>query len=215
MFRTAEFQRTLFSSLLICLAILLVYWIGIQMPIDFGSWGISPGNKSHVAGIFLAPLAHANAGHLLSNVSSLFILLLFLGSFYYRFFYTVFSLSWVLTGLMMFLFARSGFSHIGASGVVYAIIAFLIFAGFLSGDRARKTVSLILILFYGSMFWGIFPLDPKVSWDGHLSGLAVGLALAFVFRKGYKKDIKTELPEWYDSIDEPSEDPYRHFHDKD
>ena len=26
------------------------------------------------------------------------------------------------------------------------------------------------------MIWGIFPDDPKVSWEGHLSGLAIGIA---------------------------------------
>lgn len=214
MFKTAEFQRTLFSSLFICLVILLVYWIGTRISIDFGGWGIKPGDSSRLSGILLAPLAHADAKHLLSNVSSLFVLLLFLGYFYFRYFFLVFSLSWVLTGLMMFAFARSGFSHIGASGVVYAIITFLIVAGFLSGDRSRKTVSFILILFYGSMFWGIFPLDPKVSWDGHLSGLTVGLVLALVLRKAYSGEIKATLPEWYDGSDDTEEDPYRQFHDE-
>ena len=210
MFQKVKISHTIILNLLVCLMILSSYLMGVSLGFDFSRWGIRPGSHDSVLGILQSPLAHANMEHLLSNVSSLFIVLLFLGVFYTRIFIQVLSLSWLLTGLVLFLFARNQFAHIGASGVVYAVTGFLIFTGFWTGNAARKTVAMILILFYGSMFWGLFPLDPKVSWDGHLSGLSVGLILSLLFMKKNRKEFRPVLPEWY-KIPENDADPYLVF----
>ncbi len=49
------------------------------------------------------------------------------------------------------------------------------------------------------MIWGIFPIQERVSWEGHLSGLFVGVVLAFIFRKKgvqnpkYQYEIEKEM----------------------
>jgi hypothetical protein len=62
-----------------------------------------------------------------------------------------------------------------------------------------QALSLFIIFLYGSMIWGIFPTQPRVSWQGHLSGLIVGIILAIVYRKQgpqrpkYQYEIEKEL----------------------
>jgi uncharacterized membrane-anchored protein YhcB (DUF1043 family) len=52
---------------------------------------------------------------------------------------------------------------------------------------------------YGGMIWGVFPMEEHVSWEGHLSGLVVGVALAFLYRKRgpqspkYSYEIEKEM----------------------
>jgi hypothetical protein len=62
-----------------------------------------------------------------------------------------------------------------------------------------QALSLFIIFLYGSMIWGVFPTQPRVSWQGHLSGLIVGVILAFIYRKQgpqrpkYQYEIEKEL----------------------
>jgi hypothetical protein len=55
------------------------------------------------------------------------------------------------------------------------------------------------VFLYGSLIWGVFPTQPRVSWQGHLSGLIVGIILAFIYRKQgpqrpkYQYEIEKEL----------------------
>jgi hypothetical protein len=52
---------------------------------------------------------------------------------------------------------------------------------------------------YGSMIWGILPISPRISWEGHFMGLIVGVILAIVYRKQgpqrpkYVYEIEKEL----------------------
>lgn len=52
---------------------------------------------------------------------------------------------------------------------------------------------MLTVFLYGSMIWGIFPTDPKISWEGHLSGLAIGIVLAVYFRKRGPKNTVTYI----------------------
>jgi membrane associated rhomboid family serine protease len=100
--------------------------------------------------------------------------------------FRLFILIALLTGLLVWLFARGGTYHIGASGVVYGIAAFLFFSGFFRKDKLSMVIALIVALFYGSMVWGVLPLQKGVSWESHLLGGIVGVVLAYLF-KDYNK----------------------------
>jgi membrane associated rhomboid family serine protease len=73
--------------------------------------------------------------------------------------------------------------HIGASGVIYGLAAFLFLSGIISHNISLLTISLIVAFLYGGLLWGIFPLKPEISWESHLWGALSGLALAVLFRK--------------------------------
>ena len=80
--------------------------------------------------------------------------------------------------------------HIGASGIVYALASFIFFSGIISKNKNLSALSLIVIFIYGSLFWGLFPTDQKISWEGHLSGFISGLILSWYFRKNLPKRKK-------------------------
>jgi hypothetical protein len=62
-----------------------------------------------------------------------------------------------------------------------------------------QAISLFVVFIYGSLLWGVFPTDPQISWEGHLSGLVVGVSLAIIYRKQgpqspkYMYEIEKEL----------------------
>ncbi|MGI9418500.1 MAG: rhomboid family intramembrane serine protease, partial [Geminicoccaceae bacterium] len=69
---------------------------------------------------------------------------------------------------------------IGASGLIYALMGFLIAAGLLERRFVPAAVALFVGVTYGfSIISGILPGQPGVSWEGHLLGLIAGAALAW------------------------------------
>jgi hypothetical protein len=103
-----------------------------------------------------------------------------------------------LTGAFTWLVARDSY-HIGMSGVIYGLFGFLFLSGALRNYRPLMGLSLFVIFLYGSLIWGIFPMQEHVSWEGHLFGLGSGLLLAYVFKNQgpqspkYKYEIEKEL----------------------
>jgi hypothetical protein len=85
------------------------------------------------------------------------------------------------------------------SGVIYSLAAFLFTSGVLRKYLPLQALSLFIVFIYGSMIWGIFPTEQHVSWEGHLSGMLVGIFLAFYYRKlgpqrpKYQFEIEKEL----------------------
>jgi len=87
----------------------------------------------------------------------------------------------------VWLFGRPLSTHIGASGVVYALAFFLIFFGLFYRDFRSLAISVIVLLMYGGLFYGILPADPNISWESHLGGALVGVATAIMLSKKYKR----------------------------
>jgi len=84
---------------------------------------------------------------------------------------------------MVWFFASANQYHIGASGVIFGIAAFLFASGILRRDRVSIAVALFVGLFYGSSILnGLFPTEPNISWQGHLAGIVAGLFCAFLYR---------------------------------
>lgn len=89
---------------------------------------------------------------------------------------------YIMSGFWLWISGRPSF-HIGASGIIYGLTAFLFFSGFFRREKKVSALSLLVIFLYGSMWWGIFPVKEGVSWEGHLWGALAGLILAIIFRK--------------------------------
>jgi membrane associated rhomboid family serine protease len=104
------------------------------------------------------------------------------------------------SGLAVWLFGRPAF-HIGASGLVFGLLFFVLTIGMLRWERRAIMISLVAFLLYGGMIWGVLPTTPGVSFESHLAGALIGAFLAFRLR-----DLDPPPPEkrysWEDEEDE-------------
>lgn len=157
----------------------LAFSIEFFYGIDFGFLGIMPRSFGGLIGIFTAPIIHGDLAHLISNTLPL----LFLGSvlffFYERIGRVVFFRCYFYTNILVWLLSPRASYHIGASGLIYGLSAFLIFFGLLRQDFVSFLISIGIIFIYGGIFYGILPTDPHISWESHLAGALVGAVTAF------------------------------------
>lgn len=153
---------------------------------DFSRLGILPGVADGLIGIIFSPFIHSSFSHLLSNTLPLLILIWFLFYFYSKIAFGAFVCLWLSSGLFTWIIGRGSY-HVGASGLVFALLFFLFFSGIFRRYTPLVAVSLIVAFIYGSTIWSIFPItemvDASISWEGHLSGAISGLIFAIVFRK--------------------------------
>lgn len=152
--------------------------------LNLGFLGIMPLKVSGLVGILTAPLIHENYSHLAANSIPLLVLGISLFFFYNEIAYKVFFLIYIITNIWVWSFARDAY-HIGASGVVYGLAAFLFVSGFLRRHSQLKAISFLVVFFYGGIVWGVFPHffpDKNISWESHLSGIISGVILAWFFR---------------------------------
>lgn len=204
-----EEKRRLITAAIIFAAVVAVLWAvkAFEMisGISLAQFGILPLQAKGLPGILFAPLLHANLAHLTANSAPLFFLGALLIYYYPKNALSIFSLSWLLTGLWVWLFARGQAYHIGASGVVYALAVFHFASGVIRREPRLMALSMLVIFLYGSMVWGFFPdFFPKenISWESHLMGALAGLVLAVYYRdegpqaKEYQwdDDDETDLP---------------------
>lgn len=196
-------SEAIIYPILLLVVMWLAHWADHLFPLmKFYQYGVQPGEVSSLTGIFAMPLIHSKDGfeHIINNSIPTAILLGTLIYYYRQVALRVFLISWLATGLGLWLFATNTNSfHIGMSGVIYALAGFLFVSGVLRKYLPLQAISLFVAFIYGSMIWGIFPTESHVSWEGHLSGLITGIALAFVFRKlgpqapKYQYEIEKEM----------------------
>ena len=156
---------------------------------NFNSLGIRPGEVSGLRGVIFGPFIHGSFRHLFNNSVPLLVMCGVLFYFYRSIAWNVLFIGTLITGVMTWFIGRPSY-HIGASGVVYFLVSFIFFSGVFRKYYRLAAVSLVTVFLYGSMVWYIFPVEERISWEGHLSGFLTGLVLAFVFRKvGPKLEI--------------------------
>ncbi len=152
-----------------------------RVQFDAGLLGVRPGEVAGLVGVLTAPLAHGGFGHLLANSLPVFALMTGLLYLYRSSALVTLALVWPTANLATWFFARPD-PHIGASGIVYGLAAFLFWAGALRRERRAIALALIVAFLYGGSVWGIFPGDPGQSWETHLSGAIAGVLAALIDR---------------------------------
>jgi membrane associated rhomboid family serine protease len=200
-----EEKRQLVSALFFPAVLLCLVWfiklVEVVAGISFGDFGIYPREVSGLAGIVFSPLIHADFKHLINNSLPLFLLTTATFYFYRSIAFKIIVIVWLVTGLCVWIGGRSAY-HIGASSLIYAEAAFLFFSGVIRKNIKLLAISLLVILLYGGMVWGIFPIDMRISWESHLFGGLTGATFAFIFAD---EGPKNEKIDW---DDEDEEDPY-------
>ena len=144
-------------------------------------YGIQPGQLSGLMGVFSAPLIHSSFSHLFANTAPLLILGTALLYGYPRSAKIVIPVIYLGTGLGVWLFARHTY-HIGASGLTFGFMFFVFTIGAIRWDRRAMALSMIVFFLYGSMIWGIFPNEPRTSYESHFFGAMFGIILAILLR---------------------------------
>ena len=180
------------SNKYIILFIVLLYAIYvIDFIIPITQFGIVPRTIDGLIGVFTAPFLHHGIWHLISNTIPLIVLLFVLNHFYPKKTISVVLFTVIAGGMLVWIFARKG-NHIGASGLIYGLVAFLITNGVLEKKFIPILVSIAVALIYGGLIWGIFPsLRSHISWEGHLFGAISGVFIAFLLKKSQEKQKLT------------------------
>jgi len=179
----------LLYPLAMVLTIWLVYWVEMRWDTDFAHWGVHPRNLIGLRGIIFSPFIHGDGSHLLHNTLPLLVLSTSLFYFYDAISFKVLLYGAFLTGLLTWIIGRESY-HIGASGVIYMLFGFLSLKGLISKHFRLLALSFFVVFMYGSMVWYVAPIDYKISWEGHLSGLLIGMTFAFLFKKKIAKKPK-------------------------
>ncbi len=201
-------QKLIFKSFIPPAVLVCFLWIiktaEILIPADFGSFGVYPRTTRGLTGIITSPLIHGDFRHLISNSIPLLILGSMLIYFYKELAVKVFFWIYFLSGFWLWLGGRESY-HIGASGLVYGLTAFLLISGLIRRHTGLMALSLLVAFLYGSIIWGIFPIYRMMSWEGHLFGLAAGIIIAIIYRKEgpQRKIYDYELEEEEDEISSP------------
>lgn len=202
-----ELEKKIFlHSLLFPAIFVFLFWmieiIEQTTGVSFVRFGIYPHYLKGLYGIVLSPFIHANFNHLISNSIPFFILTFVLIYFYRRISYRIFFQMFIFSGICVWFLGREAW-HIGASGVIYALAAFHFVSGIIRNDIRLLTISVVVVFLYGGLVWGMFPLDPAVSWEGHLWGAVSGLVLALYYRK---YTIRRHKFDWEDEDEDDDED---------
>jgi len=160
-----------------------VFLVSLVFP-GLDQYGVIPRQPAGLVGVAAMPFLHGNLGHILSNTIPLFVLLVLLAGSRAESWEVVVVIS-VLGGLLLWIFGRPAV-HIGASGLISGLIAFLIISGFLELRIMPLLIALLVgFLYGGSLVLGVVPrLGSDVSWDGHLCGAIAGGLVASALTRG-------------------------------
>lgn len=167
----------------ICLSMLLIHMLNIVLAGQLLYFGIRPGDVHSLPFIFSAPWLHGSWQHLFNNLAGLTLfsaLSLVRGP---AFFICSSLIIITITGLLVWLFARAGATHIGASGWIFGLWSLSMAVAWFHRSFVNIVIALTVALFYGGMFYGVLPSDPYVSFESHLFGAISGVVAAYVMTR--------------------------------
>jgi membrane associated rhomboid family serine protease len=173
----------LVTPVLPVLVMVAVMWIseivdtGLDGRLD--RHGIIPRQGDGLDGILFAPFLHGGFGHLLANTFPFLVLgaAICLGSVSRFAFVTVVTMA--VSGVGTWLTGPDHTVHIGASGVVFGFLTYLLSRGLFARKVTYVLGGVLTFLVYGSALWGLLP-SPGVSWQGHLFGALGGVVAAWL-----------------------------------
>ena len=173
------------TALSLTVAFLVVEW-AVQI-INFlffrnglGQYGIHPLDFNGIWGIFTAPLLHANFEHLIGNSLPGAVFCFLIGLSGRKAWWEVTIIVVLIAGVGTWLLGGPGTSHIGASGMVYGWLSYLIVRGIFNRSLTQFLVGIGLGFAYSGLIWGVLPIYEGVSWQGHLFGAIGGIVAGMV-----------------------------------
>ncbi len=157
----------------------IVFFIDFLFPADLRILGLRPRDTGHLWGILAAPLLHGNLDHLVANTGALLVLMAVCLSFSRKLAYKALFIIWILGGALVWFFASGNTVHIGASGIIFGLIGFLLFVGIFRKEAVALACSLVVFFLYGGSLLSLLSYVPGVSWSGHFFGFVSGVTAAW------------------------------------
>ncbi|MBB5377916.1 membrane associated rhomboid family serine protease [Deinococcus metalli] len=144
------------------------------------AYGIEPRVPGTFWHVLTAPFLHAGFAHLIANTVPLAVLT-FMGAVrnVWRFVAALMIIA-VLGGALVWLFGRGGSVHLGASELIFGLLAYLLGVGWWERTPVAIGVAALAFALYGGILWGVLPGNPYVSWESHLFGFVAGLVAALL-----------------------------------
>ena len=171
------------------------------LNLDLERFGVRPRVMSGLPGILLAPILHGGFGHLISNSVPLLVLVTVMLHLYPRSAVSVLPAVYLGPGMAVWLLGRASV-HVGASGLVYGLVSYIFVAGVVRRDRRAIAAGLLVCFMYGSLVWGVLPLERAVSWETHLAAALIGVLMANMLR--HIDSPPRKRYSWEDETDEHS-----------
>jgi len=166
----------------VVVALLAVMWVVEVIDLipgtDLDRWGVRPRTTQGLLGIVLAPFLHTGFGHVVANTVPFVVLGAFIALGSVSRFLQVSVIVGLTSGLGTWLFASPGTVHIGASGLVFGYLTYLVARGFIARRILWIAGGVLALMFYGGILWGLLP-RPGVSWTGHVFGAVSGVVAAW------------------------------------
>ncbi len=153
------------------------------------AFGVAPRTMDGLLGIFAAPFLHGGLGHLVANTVPLVVLGFLATSRKKMDFWVVAFASTLVGGLGTWLIAPAGSVHIGASGVIFGLLGFLMGRGMFERRAGAIAMSTLVTFLFGGMLWGVLPVvaGAGISWQMHLFGYLGGLLTSWQLAKGLRR----------------------------
>jgi len=182
-----KIRQNLQTALAAVTILWLVFFINLAVPMDLRLYGLRPRHLDGLAGIVFTPFLHVDLRHLIANSGILFVLLTVSLSFSRK---LTFGALWIIIlvgGGLVWLLGKSGTIHIGASGVIFGLIGFLMCLGIFRRDWKALIISLAIFFLYGGALQSLFIYVPGISWTGHLFGFISGVLAAWWTKAARKR----------------------------
>jgi len=155
--------------------------------------GIISRQLDGLPGILWAPLLHGSWDHLLSNTVPFLVFGFLAMAGGLMQFLAVTASIWVISGVGVWLTGPDGASTIGASGVIFGWLVFLLVRGFFARSLGQIGLAVVLFAIWGSVLLGVLPGQPNISWQAHLFGALAGLLAASAVARASRRSPTASL----------------------
>ena len=169
-------------------AIVLGGFIAVIWLVESGDWlvwkgaldgyGIRPRELAGLWGILFAPFLHGDFGHVAANTVPFVVLGWLVALRRISDFFLVSAAIMLIGGLAVWLIGPAHSVHIGASGLVFGYLGFLLLRGYFERSPVAILVAIVVGVVYAGVLPGLLPGQPGISWQGHLFGFAAGIIAA-------------------------------------
>jgi Uncharacterized membrane protein (homolog of Drosophila rhomboid) len=184
--RARSITSTLKTQAVVLGGTLAVFWAVFVVNTLLGGsllvLGVIPRTTIGLRGILFAPFLHASLNHIVANSIPFLALGWMVMLRDERHFIPVTVAGMIGSGLTAWLLGAPGSVHIGASGVIFGYLGFLMLTGWYTRSFGSILLSVVVTVLWGGLVLGMVPGAPGISWQAHVGGFLGGIFAARMLR---------------------------------